>query len=32
MDAEEELLISRLQLIRQWHDGDKMLSLYQVQK
>ena len=29
VDLEEELLISRLHLVRQWRDGDKLLSLYQ---
>ena len=29
VDREEELLVSRMQLVRQWRDGDKMLSLYQ---
>jgi mannosyltransferase len=32
VDGEEELLISHLPLVGQWHDGDKMLSLYQVRK
>jgi hypothetical protein len=29
VDKEEGLLVSRMQLVRQWRDGDKMLSLYQ---
>ena len=29
VDLEEELLVSRMQLVRQRRDGDKMLSLYQ---
>jgi mannosyltransferase len=32
VDKEEALLVSRMQLVRQWHDGDKMLSLYQVRR
>jgi mannosyltransferase len=30
VDKEEALLVSRMRLIRQWRDGDKMLTLYQV--
>lgn len=30
MDKEEALLVSRMRLIRQWRDGDKMLTLYEV--
>jgi mannosyltransferase len=30
VDKEEARLVSRMRLIRQWRDGDKMLTLYQV--
>ena len=30
VDKEEALLVSRMRLVRQWRDGDKMLSLYEV--
>jgi hypothetical protein len=29
VDLEEGPLVSRMQLVRQWRDGDKLLSLYQ---
>jgi mannosyltransferase len=32
VDKEEALLVSRMRLVRQWRDGDKMLSLYQVRR
>jgi mannosyltransferase len=32
VDKEEESLLSRMQLLHQWRDGDKMLSLYQVRQ
>lgn len=32
VDKEEALLVSRMRLVRQWHDGDKMLSLYEVRR
>jgi len=32
VDKEEESLLSRMELLRQWRDGDKMLSLYQVRR
>jgi len=30
IDKQEALLVSRMRLIRQWRDGDKMLTLYHV--
>jgi hypothetical protein len=30
VDKQEALLVSRMRLVRQWRDGDKMLSLYEV--
>lgn len=30
VDKQEWQLVSRMKLVRQWYDGDKMLSLYQV--
>lgn len=32
VDKEEAWLVSRLERVRQWHDGDKMLTLYQVRR
>lgn len=29
IDKEETLLLSRMRLVRQWHDGDKLVSLYE---
>jgi mannosyltransferase len=32
VDKEEAWLVSRMQRVRQWRDGDKMLTLYQVRR
>jgi mannosyltransferase len=32
VDREEAWLVSRMELVRQWRDGDKMLTLYQVRR